>query len=170
MRFSNFLNDIFNLHALRFTHLFRFIWLCWVLVVTWYVGSLIFLAAGKIINYIMWTLSCSMWNLVPRLGIEPRPPALGKEALATGAPGKSHGSLFVLSNSMGFDQCLCRASTISGSHPQSPRSHASPIQPSTLSVSPYQPLIWIARYSYVNFLRNCYTALQSDCTILLYHQ
>ena len=113
---SNFLNDIFNLHTLRFTHLFTFIWLCWVLVVTWYAGSSIFIAARKNFNYSMWTLSCFMWNLVPRLGIEPRPPALGKEVLATGPPGKSHGSLSVLSNSMGFDQCLCRASTISGSH------------------------------------------------------
>ena len=113
---SNFLNDIFNLHALRFTHLFKFIWLCWVLVVTWYVGFSIFIAACKIFNHSMWTLSCNMWNLVPRPGIEPRPPALEKEVLATGPPGKSHGSLSVLSHAMGFDQCLCRASTASGSH------------------------------------------------------
>ena len=30
----------------------------------------------------MWTLSCSRWNLIPWLGIEPRPPALGAWSLS----------------------------------------------------------------------------------------
>ena len=29
----------------------------------------------------IWVFSCSMWNLVSRLGIEPRPPALGAQTL-----------------------------------------------------------------------------------------
>ena len=35
------------------------VWLCWVL------------------NVVCGTFSCMMWDLVPRLGIEPRPSALG---------------------------------------------------------------------------------------------
>ena len=30
----------------------------------------------------MWTLSCSVWDLVPRAGIEPGPPALGAWSLS----------------------------------------------------------------------------------------
>ena len=44
--------------------IYLYIWLCWVSV-----GS-------------MQTLSCSMWGLVPWLGIEPRPPALGPWSLS----------------------------------------------------------------------------------------
>ena len=33
-------------------------------------------AAYGIFSCGMWTLSCGMWDLVPRLGTEPRPPAL----------------------------------------------------------------------------------------------
>ena len=34
-------------------------------------------------------LHCGMWDLVPRPGIKPRPPALGVCVLVTGLPGKS---------------------------------------------------------------------------------
>ena len=52
-------------------YFYFFIWLCQVLVVAC-------------------ELSCSMWNLVPWPGIEPRPPALGAQSLGpTGPPGKS---------------------------------------------------------------------------------
>lgn len=34
-------------------------------------------------------LSCGMWDLVPRPGIELGPPALEHEVLATGSPGRS---------------------------------------------------------------------------------
>ena len=37
------------------------------------VGSLLFL----FFSYFMWTLSCGLWDLVPRSGIKPGPPALG---------------------------------------------------------------------------------------------
>ena len=43
-----------------------FIWLRKVLV-----------AACRIFSCSMWTLSCGMWDLVPKPGIQPRPPALG---------------------------------------------------------------------------------------------
>ena len=46
--------------------IFIFIWLCWVLVATLGVSD----------------LHCSMWDLVPRLGIEPGPPALGARSLS----------------------------------------------------------------------------------------
>ena len=54
--------------ALPFLFKHIFIWLCWVLVAAR--GSLIFIA--------MWGIfSCSRWDLLPWLGIEPGPPALG---------------------------------------------------------------------------------------------
>ena len=37
--------------------------------------------AHSIFSYSMQTLSCSMWDLVPCLGIEPRPPVLGVQSL-----------------------------------------------------------------------------------------
>ena len=37
----------------------------------------IFIAASRIFRYGMWTLSCSIWDLVPWPAIEPGPPALG---------------------------------------------------------------------------------------------
>ena len=47
-------------------------------------------AAGRILSCGLGTLSCSMWGLVPWLGIEPRLPELcGSWVLATGPPGKS---------------------------------------------------------------------------------
>ena len=51
------------------THTHTHIWLCWVLVV-----------ACRIFTCSMQTLNCSMWDLVPWLGIKPRPPALGAES------------------------------------------------------------------------------------------
>ena len=36
----------------------------------------------KVFSQGMQTLSCSMWGLVPQLGIEPRPPALGTQSLS----------------------------------------------------------------------------------------
>ena len=39
-------------------------------------------------------LSCGIWDPVPSPGIEPSPPALGAESLATGPPGKSCPALF----------------------------------------------------------------------------
>ena len=41
----------------------------------WHVGSFLF-------NFGMWTLNCSLWDLVPWPGIEPRPPALGAQSLS----------------------------------------------------------------------------------------
>ena len=40
-------------------------------------------------------LSCSMWDLVPWLGIKPRALALGAQSLATGPPGKAKLFIFV---------------------------------------------------------------------------
>ena len=63
-----------------------FIWLCWVF--TAGMGSLIFLASCKIfslrpVNSVAaCELSCSMWDLVPWPGIEPRLPALGAWSLS----------------------------------------------------------------------------------------
>ena len=34
-------------------------------------------------------LVCSVWNLAPRLGIEPGPPEVGAQSLTTGSPRKS---------------------------------------------------------------------------------
>ena len=65
--------------------LFVFIWLCRVVVV----GSLIFIAACVIFSCDTWTLSCSMWDLVPLPGIEPRPLHWKHGVLATRPPGKS---------------------------------------------------------------------------------
>ena len=48
-----------------------FIWLPWVLVV-----------ACGIFNYVMWTLRCCIWDLIPWPGMEPRPPALGAWCLS----------------------------------------------------------------------------------------
>ena len=42
-----------------------------------HVGSSLFIAAYRIFRYSMWTLSCSIWDLVPWPGIEPRSPTLG---------------------------------------------------------------------------------------------
>ena len=39
-------------------------------------------------------LSCGIWDLVPRLGIEAGPPALGVWVSATGSPGKSKNKSF----------------------------------------------------------------------------
>ena len=45
-------------------------------------GSLIFVAACGIFSCGMWTLSCSMWDLVPWPGIELGAPALGVQSLS----------------------------------------------------------------------------------------
>ena len=44
------------------------------------------------------TLSCSMWGLVPQLGIEPEPSAWGAQNLATGPLGKSLHALLTYGN------------------------------------------------------------------------
>ena len=67
-------------------HTYLFIWLCWVLVV---VDRTFHLCCGmRDLLAVAWTLDCSMWDLVPWLGIKPRAPALGAQP-ATGPPGKS---------------------------------------------------------------------------------
>ena len=67
----------------NFFFLVKIYWLCWVLIV----------ACG--------ILSCSIWDLVPWRGIEPRLPALGHGVLASGPPGKSQIGKF-LSEVHGF--------------------------------------------------------------------
>ena len=66
----------FRISQLDSVYLFRvfvylFIWLCCVLVV-----------ACKTFCCTMQSLSCSMWDLVPWPGIQPRPPALGVQSLS----------------------------------------------------------------------------------------
>ena len=68
-----------------FNFLFVFIWLCRVLDV----GFLVFIAACGIFSCGTWTLSCSMWDLVPLPGIEPRSLHWKHGVLATRPPGKS---------------------------------------------------------------------------------
>ena len=58
---------------------------------------LIFTAVCGIFSCCMWTLSCGMWNLVPRPGTEPDPLHWELEILATGPLGKS--PLYLLFNS-----------------------------------------------------------------------
>ena len=48
----------------------------------WHLASSVFTAACRILGGSMQTLSCSMWDLVPWLGIPPRPPALGMQSLS----------------------------------------------------------------------------------------
>ena len=67
----------------NFFFLVKIYWLCWVLIA----------ACG--------ILSCSIWDLVPWPGIQPRLPALGHGVLASGPPGKSQIGKF-LSEIHGF--------------------------------------------------------------------
>ena len=75
--FFFFFNDAFSILEKIF------IWLCQVLVATYRV----FVAACRL-------FSCSTWDLVPRAGIEPRPPALGAWSLnhwsTREVPGSGH--------------------------------------------------------------------------------
>ena len=64
-----------------FIYLFGFPWSS-----LWHAGSLIFSAAWGIFSCGMQTLSCDLWDLVPRLRIESGLPGLGGTVL----PGKSH--------------------------------------------------------------------------------
>ena len=48
----------------------------------WHAGSSVFTVACVVFSYSMWTLCCSMWDLVPWPGIEPRPLALGVQNLS----------------------------------------------------------------------------------------
>ena len=63
--------------SFRFYFWYLFIWLCEVLV-----------AARRIFNihYSMGTLGCGMWNLAPRPGIKPGPPALEAQSLSHWTP------------------------------------------------------------------------------------
>ena len=54
---------------------------------------------------LLWTLSCGMWDLVPWRGIEPGPPGLECESLATGPPGKSREATFLIAMNM-FAGCI----------------------------------------------------------------
>ena len=49
-----------------------------------HVGSLIFIAVCRIFTCGIRTLSCGMWDLVPRPGTKPRPLDWGCSVLATG--------------------------------------------------------------------------------------
>ena len=60
--------------------LFLLIWLHWVLVAA--SESSMFIAACRIFRCGMWTLSCSIWDLVFPPGIEPGPPVLGVQSLS----------------------------------------------------------------------------------------
>ena len=72
-----FFKKIFNL----------FIWLHWVLVVAH--GNLDLRCRIGIFSCCVWALSCSVWDLVPWPGGEPRPLHWECGVLATGPPGKS---------------------------------------------------------------------------------
>ena len=63
-------------HAIRYL----FTWLHWVLAIA--CEFLHCLAAHRIFSCTMWTLSGSMWDLVPWPGIEPGSPALGAWSLS----------------------------------------------------------------------------------------
>ena len=60
-----------------FVCLFQCICLCWVLV-----------TACRIFRYCIWTLMCSMWDLVPWPRMEPRPLHWERRVLVAGSPGK----------------------------------------------------------------------------------
>ena len=59
----------------KYIYIYLFIWL-----------HLVLDAACRIFPFGMWTLSCSMWDLVPWPGIEPRPPALETWSLSHWTP------------------------------------------------------------------------------------
>ena len=65
----------------------------------------IFIWLNQVFGHIR-TLSCGIWDLVPWLGIKPRPPALGT---CTGPPGKSLSSLFY---SIDLYVCFCASTTL----------------------------------------------------------
>ena len=69
--FSIFLPLFVHLLYILFLKFYLFIWLHRVLVI-----------AFEVFNWSTWTLSCSMWDVVPWPGIEPRPPALGVQSLS----------------------------------------------------------------------------------------
>ena len=58
-------HELDNCLLIFFFNMYLFIWL-----------HLVLDAACRIFPFGMWTLSCSMWDLVPWPGIEPRPPTL----------------------------------------------------------------------------------------------
>ena len=70
-----------------------FIWLCRVLVVAR--GNFDLHCRIGIFSCGMWALSCSMWDLVPWPGVEPRPLHWECGVLATGPPGKSLSVLYI---------------------------------------------------------------------------
>ena len=69
---------------LPFLKKYLFIWLC-----------LAFVVAYRIFSVGIWTLSSSMWDLVPWPGIEPSPLYWECQVLATGPPGKSQAPLLL---------------------------------------------------------------------------
>ena len=71
-----------------------FIWLPRVLVV-----------ACGIFNYVMWTLRCCIWDLIPWPGMEPRPPALGAWSLSPWTTGEVPIALSLLLSSMPWQEC-----------------------------------------------------------------
>ena len=77
-----------------FLFCYLFTRLGWVLAVAGRIFSL-HLAWG-IFSWGMWTLSCSMWDLVPWLGIKPGPPALGARGLSHWTTRKVPSIVFLL--------------------------------------------------------------------------
>ena len=51
-----------------------------------YPGLSVFVSAGGIFSCVTLTLVCSLWDLVPLPGTEPRPPALGAQSLSHWTP------------------------------------------------------------------------------------
>ena len=72
-----------------------------------HVGSSLFIAAYRIFRYSTWTLSCSIWDLVPWPGTVPRPTTLGTWSLAIGPPGKSWASHIYTQRKLGNIIWLC---------------------------------------------------------------
>ena len=54
----------------------------------------LFIGLGQILVGAHGIFNFDMWDLVPLPGIEPRPPALGVQRLATGSPRKSSNQQF----------------------------------------------------------------------------
>ena len=75
-----------------------------------HVGSSIFVATLGICSFSIWTLGFGMWDLVPRPGIKPRPPALGVwSGRAKSQPLHPQGSPWGIFNE-GSSRCQTRCS------------------------------------------------------------
>ena len=65
----------------RYWYQYHYTFYLFINLLIWHVGCLIFFSAHGIFRYNMRSLSWGLWDLVPWLGVEPGPPALGAQSL-----------------------------------------------------------------------------------------